>query len=185
MRADLKLVLGELDRLSAKLTQLLQYSKPAVVPAEAEGSVLGAEAIAKVVTLLQRDAEQRGVAIEFAYPKEDANVRGSGQALSEIFSNLILNAVESQPNGGRVQIEAARRNGCMVIEVCDQGLGIPAGARGKILEPFFTTKASGTGLGLAIVKRRLSEIGGTLDCESPLKDGRGTKFTVTLPLTTS
>jgi signal transduction histidine kinase len=185
VRADLKLVLSELERLSAKLTQLLQYSKPAVPHAKVEESVASAEAIATVVSLLQRDAEQRGVVIEFARPADDAVVSASNEAVSEIFSNLILNAVESQPNGGRVKIGAARRNGCLVIEVCDQGPGVPAETRSKILEPFFTTKASGTGLGLAIVARRLNEIGGTLDCESPVKDGRGTKFTVTLPLATS
>jgi signal transduction histidine kinase len=55
--------------------------------------------------------------------------------------------------------------------------------RERIFEPFFTTKPRGTGLGLAIVQKRLDEIGGRIECESPWKEGRGTKFTVSLSRT--
>jgi len=54
--------------------------------------------------------------------------------------------------------------------------------RAKIFQPFFTTKATGTGLGLSIVARRVDEMGGTVTCESPLMDGKGSRFRVTLPL---
>ena len=57
-----------------------------------------------------------------------------------------------------------------------------AETRAKIFQPFFTTKATGTGLGLTIVARRITEIGGTLACESPLEGGKGTRFHFTLPL---
>jgi signal transduction histidine kinase len=183
VRKDLTLVLGELDRLSTKLTQLLRYSKQPMRIAGAEESVEGAATIDDVVNLLRRDAEQRGVAIEFSRTAEDSCVKGSEEALSDIFSNLIVNAVEAQPSGGEVKIETARENGCFVVAISDAGPGIPPGVRSRIFQPFFTTKASGTGLGLAIVTRRLSEIGGTLGCESPVRGGRGTKFTVRLPLT--
>ncbi len=185
VRNDLMLVLGELERLSAKLTQLLRYSKQPARIAGADESIEGAAAIGGVVNLLQRDAEQRGVAIEFSRPAEDSCVKGSEEVLSDIFSNLIVNAVECQPDGGQVQIDAARKNGCLIVNICDAGPGIPPEVRTRIFQPFFTTKASGTGLGLAIVTRRLSEIGGTLGCESPVQNGRGTKFTVTLPLAPS
>jgi signal transduction histidine kinase len=184
-RKDLMLVLSELDRVSMKLTQLLRYSKPPVHVAGVDESVPGGAAIDGVVNLLRRDAEQRGVTIEVSRPAEETSVKGSEEALSDIFMNLIVNAVESQSRGGCVQIEAVRKNGCLIVEICDAGPGISLEERSRIFQPFFTTKASGTGLGLAIVTRRLSEIGGTLDCESPLQDGRGTKFTVTLPLARS
>ena len=60
--------------------------------------------------------------------------------------------------------------------------GIPAALHEKILQPFFTTKSQGTGLGLAIVARRIAEFGGKVNWESPVKDGHGTRFQVTLPL---
>jgi signal transduction histidine kinase len=64
----------------------------------------------------------------------------------------------------------------------DDGPGIPAALQEKILRPFFTTKSQGTGLGLAIVARRVAEFGGKMNCESPVQDGHGTRFQVTLPV---
>jgi signal transduction histidine kinase len=64
----------------------------------------------------------------------------------------------------------------------DDGPGIPVALQEKILQPFFTTKSQGTGLGLAIVARRVAEFGGKMICESPVRDGRGTRFQVTLPI---
>ncbi len=185
VRNDLTLVLGELDRLNTTLTQLLRYSKTQARMAGAEERIAARAVIDGVVNLLRRDAEQRGVAIEFEHPTEDFCVKGSEEALGDIFSNLIVNAVEAQPDGGCVQIDATRRDGCLVVAICDAGPGIPPEGRNRIFQPFFTTKASGTGLGLAIVTRRIGEIGGTLDCESPVRDGRGTKFIATLPLAAS
>jgi two-component system nitrogen regulation sensor histidine kinase GlnL len=68
----------------------------------------------------------------------------------------------------------------MTIE--DSGPGVSEEARAKLLQPFFTTKTHGTGLGLAIVARRVGEFGGTLEWESPVSNGRGTRFQVTLPM---
>jgi len=64
----------------------------------------------------------------------------------------------------------------------DDGPGIALRREKKILQPFFTTKSQGTGLGLAIVARRVAEFGGKMDWESPVRDGHGTRFEVTLPL---
>jgi signal transduction histidine kinase len=64
----------------------------------------------------------------------------------------------------------------------DDGPGIPAALREKVLQPFFTTKSQGTGLGLAIVARRVAEFGGKMDWESPAESGHGTRFEVTLPM---
>jgi len=69
-----------------------------------------------------------------------------------------------------------------LLTVLDDGKGIPAELRAKVLQPFFTTKTQGTGLGLAIVVRRASDAGGTLELETPSPDGRGTRFAVRLPM---
>jgi two-component system sensor histidine kinase FlrB len=69
-----------------------------------------------------------------------------------------------------------------VVTVEDDGAGIPPAVRGKILQPFFTTKTQGTGLGLAIVARRVSEFRGQLDWKSPARDGKGSEFRVLIPL---
>jgi signal transduction histidine kinase len=109
-------------------------------------------------------------------------VAASAEALNDIVSNLLVNALEAATRGGNVSVSAAPQDGVCVLTVEDDGPGIPAALREKILQPFFTTKSQGTGLGLAIVARRVADFGGKVDWESPIGEGRGTRFQVTLPL---
>jgi signal transduction histidine kinase len=178
VRHDCALVVDEIDRMSAKLTQLLRYAKPSV-----NGQRISAVALARqTASLFGRDAERRNIRMEFNQPVEEISVLASEDALSEVLSNLIVNAIEAQPNGGRVRIALSRNANRLEIQVEDDGPGISTDVRAKIFQPFFTTKATGTGLGLTIVARRIAEIGGTLACESPLDGGKGTRFRFTLPL---
>jgi signal transduction histidine kinase len=178
VRRDCALVVAEIDRMNAKLTQLLHFAKPSV-----NGQRVGAIALAKQTAILFRhDAERRNVRLEFDQPSEEISVVASEEALSEVLSNLIVNAIEAQPSGGRVRVGLARHADRLEILVEDDGPGISDELRSKIFQPFFTTKATGTGLGLSIVARRVAEMGGTIACESPLKNGKGTRFRLMLPL---
>jgi signal transduction histidine kinase len=178
MRRDCSLVVGEIDRMSAKLTQLLRFAKPSI-----NGQRVAAVALARETAVLFRhDAERRNVRLEFEAASEEVLVLASEDTLGEVLSNLIVNAIEAQPNGGRVRVSLARRGEYLQINVEDDGPGISGELRARIFQPFFTTKTTGTGLGLAIVARRVAEIGGTLACESPLKNGGGTRFRLSLPL---
>jgi signal transduction histidine kinase len=176
IRHDCALVVGEIDRMSAKLTQLLKFAKPSV-----NGQRIGAIALAKqTAALFGRDAERRNVRLEFDCPAAEVWLLASEEALSEVLSNLIINAIEAQPNGGRVRVGLTQTQENLEIRVEDDGPGISQEARTKIFQPFFTTKATGTGLGLSIVARRVAEMGGAVVCESPLRDEKGTRFTVRL-----
>jgi signal transduction histidine kinase len=178
MRRDCTLVVSEIDRMSAKLTQLLRFAKPSI-----NGQRVAAVALAKQTAVLFRhDAERRNVRLEFEGLAEEISVLASEDALSEVLSNLIVNAIEAQPNGGRVRVALVRQMDKLQINVEDDGPGISAELRARIFQPFFTTKATGTGLGLAIVARRIAEMGGTIACESPLRNGAGTRFRLTVPL---
>ena len=178
VRRDCTLIVGEIDRMSAKLTQLLHYAKPTV-----HGERVAAVAVAaQTAWLFGRDAERRNVRLEFEKPTHEIMARASEEALSEVLSNLIVNAMEAQPGGGRVRISVGRYDGRLDIVVDDDGPGISHEVRAKMFQPYFTTKATGTGLGLAIVARRIEELGGTLAVESPLRHGKGTRFHLTLPL---
>ena len=171
-------MVNEIDRMSAKLTQLLRYAKPS-----ANGQRVAAVALAnQTAVLFRHDAEQRNVRLEFERPTSEIFALASEDGLSEVLSNLIVNALEAQPEGGRVRVSLSRSDGRLEIIVDDDGPGISAELRGKIFQPYFTTKAAGTGLGLSIVARRIDEMGGTLACESPLRGGRGTRFRLTLPV---
>jgi signal transduction histidine kinase len=110
------------------------------------------------------------------------DVATSAEILNDIVSNLLVNALEAAPRGGHVSISAAANGAVCLLAVEDDGPGIPATSRERILQPFFTTKPQGTGLGLAIVARRVAESAGKLQWLSPASENRGTRFEITLPL---
>jgi signal transduction histidine kinase len=178
VRHDCALVVGEIDRMGEKLKQLLNFAKPSV-----NGQRVGAVALARqTAALFARDAERRNLRLEFDGPTEEIFILASEDALGEVLSNLIVNAIEAQPNGGRVRVGLSRNVEQMEIRIEDDGPGIPAEVSAKIFQPYFTTKATGTGLGLSIVARRMDEMGGTISCESPVREGKGARFVLTLPV---
>jgi signal transduction histidine kinase len=182
IRGETKMVLEEIGRLSTKLNQLLQFSRPTVRGGSATGSCDARAVVEEVASVLSHEAERRGVTLQACVRGESAKIAASAEALNDIVSNLVVNALEAAPRDGRVIVTTDWRNGTCVLGVEDDGAGIPETLREKILQPFFTTKPQGTGLGLAIVARRAAEFGGKVDWESPVKNGHGTRFRVMLPL---
>jgi signal transduction histidine kinase len=182
-RRDLAMVLSELDRLSAKLNQLLQYARPAVRASGVAPSRVDVGAVAEqVVSLLRRDAERRRVNLTLSDASGGALVNGPQEALADIFSNLVVNAIEAVADAGVVSVGVTHEAQDVLLAVLDDGPGIAAENHPNVFRPFFTTKPSGTGLGLAIVERRAAELGGSVSCESPLANGRGARFIVRLPI---
>lgn len=110
-------------------------------------------------------------------------VAGDEYLLQHILVNLLSNAIKYSPDGGEVRFGVSRMNGSIVIQVSDQGIGIPEQDQKYLFDAFFrasnTHKIKGTGLGLAIVKESVDSHGGTISCESVV--GKGTTFTVCLP----
>jgi signal transduction histidine kinase len=177
---DLDLITGEVDRLSRSVTQLLSFSRPGVVAAP-PGRL--SEIISGVMTFARPEADGRRVecrkSLEIDLPI-DGNTAG---ALKEILLNLVLNAIQAAPIGGHIELEAgATPTSTLRIAVSDDGPGIPESKREQVFEPFFTTKQRGTGLGLAIVRRRIRDLDGSISVKSPLKDGLGTRFEISLPV---
>jgi signal transduction histidine kinase len=184
MRRETQMVLDEVNRLSAKLSQLLQFSRPGV-RATKKGDRCNVVTVASnVVDVLRHEAEPSGISIELARTNGACEVAASGETVNDILSNVVLNAIEAVGRGGHVRLCLKCEPLSCTVAVEDDGPGIPTAFREKILTPFFTTKARGTGLGLAIVARRLEEIGGELKIESPIREERGSRFRVILPLAT-
>ena len=183
LRAETRMVLDEINRLSSKLNQLLQFSRPGSRTSGALPERCDIAHVAETVSeVFRHEADHRGVVLEFQPGGPTIEVRASAESANDILSNLLLNALEASPNGGRVRLFLATANGHCRVSVEDDGEGIPLALKEKILQPFFTTKARGTGLGLAIVARRIEELKGQLDVESPIERNRGSRFVVTLPL---
>ena len=182
MRAETKMILDEMGRLSTKLNQLLQFSRPAVLGEGRPPKCNASEVAREVVGVLRPEAERKGVALELQLAAVALNLAIGTEALNDILTNLVVNALDAAARGGHVNVGVSRKDGNGLVAVEDDGPGVPPELRGKILKAFFTTKTQGTGLGLAIVARRASDAGGKLEFESPLNNGRGTRFVVWLPL---
>ncbi|HKI10685.1 MAG TPA: ATP-binding protein [Candidatus Acidoferrum sp.] len=182
LRQETQMVLDEINRLSAKLNQLLQFSRPGVRAGSGGERCSLAQAAESVVNVLRHEAENCGVALELRPPSAGLWVAASPEVANDILSNLVLNAIEATPLGGHVRIALQVAGGECQVTVEDDGPGIPPELREKVLQPFFTTKPRGTGLGLAIVQRRLEELGGALELWSPKENGVGTRFRITLPV---
>src|SRR6266446_6108914 len=140
LRGETQIVLDEIGRLSSKLNQLLRFSRPAVRGGSVEASCDSAAVIEEVAGVLRHEAERRGVALELQLCTDGARAAAAGDAVSDMVSNLVVNALEATPRGGRVNVAAAAKNGSCVLTIEDTGPGIAAEAREKILQPFFTTK---------------------------------------------
>jgi len=108
-------------------------------------------------------------------------VLGHASQLQQVVLNLLTNAMDATPPGGRVLVVTQARPGQVELEVTDTGRGIPAGQQEHIFEPFFSTKAAGqgTGLGLSVSAQIVREHQGRIEVTST--EGRGTTVRVLLP----
>lgn len=107
------------------------------------------------------------------------NLKTDCTLLTRILTNLIINALQAMPKGGRLIILGLQKKDRLVLSVEDTGVGIPEHVKPKLFTPMMTTKAKGQGLGLAVVKRLVEALNGDITYES--EEGKGTKFTIELP----
>jgi PAS domain S-box-containing protein len=127
------------------------------------------------------EVQSRGIRIEVVSNLEDVPlVSGNASELREVITNLIFNAIEAMPQGGKIEIHTFKKGKEVFIQISDTGIGIAEEARKKIFEPFFTTKPfTNTGLGLSMSYGIIKRFGGEIEVKS--KVGYGTTFTVILP----
>ncbi|HET7130256.1 MAG TPA: HAMP domain-containing sensor histidine kinase [Gaiellaceae bacterium] len=107
-------------------------------------------------------------------------ITSDGDRVLQVVGNLLSNAFHATPNGGRISLELAQRNGTVHVAVEDTGPGIPPELRERLFRPFVSQTGGGTGLGLAIAKELSAMLGGRLDLESEV--GRGSRFELLLPV---
>jgi signal transduction histidine kinase len=137
--------------------------------------------LSNTVTVLRAKAGQKSAAVAIEIEPDLPCVRGFAGELNQVWGNLIDNALDAIPIGGRVEVTAKQEGQSVAVRVIDNGPGIPAAIRENIFDPFFTTKpmGQGTGLGLDIARRLVRHNDGTIEVES--EPGR-TEFRVTLPI---
>jgi signal transduction histidine kinase len=181
-RRDCRMLVDEIDRLNRNISQVLRYAKPA---RDTDRPADLVSMVKRVAAISRMEAKARHITLEII--TEPCLVEGGEEAASDIVSNLLVNSLEASEAGGVIRIRLARPPGqpeYIDLSVEDQGRGIAKDKLDKIFQPFFTTRPGGTGLGLAIVKRRVEEIGGSVDCQSPVQESNatsahpGTRFVV-------
>jgi len=175
-----RVVSSELKRLSALVTEFLDFARPN--PLSREPTSLR-ELCDRVMLLIGPVAAEAHVTLDCQHPSSDLVLDLDPAKMEQVLLNLIQNAVEAlEPlGGGKVTLRARRKPRGVVIDVEDNGPGLST-AGAPIFDPFFSTKLSGTGLGLAIVHRIVTDHEGTIDVES--KPGK-TTFRLILPIRSS
>jgi signal transduction histidine kinase len=164
---------AEVGQLTRIVEEFLGYARTPALRIEAADAAAFASEVAELALPL---AQERGVSID---------ARGSGavamdrERLRRAALNLVRNAVEASPSGGRVELEVGLQGGTAVVEVRDRGPGLAAGTQEQLFRPFFTTKEKGTGLGLALARKIAVAHGGAVDLAA--RDGGGTIARISLP----
>ena len=130
--------------------------------------------------------EEKGIRVEFEVPKTAVMLQGDEEALRQMTSNLLDNALKYTPENGEVRVRLKKVAGSAIIEVQDTGMGIEPRDQDRIFERFYrvdkarSRELGGTGLGLAIVKHIALAHGATVSVRS--SPGQGSTFRVTMPL---
>jgi signal transduction histidine kinase len=170
-------IVKEVSRLEVMLTDILAFSrKPTICYSACELGEILRECINSCATTL----EDHNITLSANLATGQWPLLGDAYQLKQVFLNLILNACEAMPNGGRITVHVeVTSSGTVQITISDTGGGIPADMLPQIFNPFFTTKRHGTGLGLSIVNRILLNHNGSIKA---VNTDSGALFTVTLPL---
>jgi signal transduction histidine kinase len=167
----------ESQRLNKLLTNFLDFARPRLPRFQR----VDAGALVKSVTVLARHAALRQqVAIIDDLPAHLPMIDCDAEQMKQVLLNVLLNAIQASPVGGRVVVKSFPHAGQLCVEVRDQGPGMSAEQLERMFEPFFTTKESGTGLGLAVAANIVEQHGGLLHAEN--NPDKGMTFRLELPL---
>ncbi len=184
----LDIILKEADRLNNVLEGILDFTR--IKPREMKASNIHS-ILDRVLLLNEESARQRGIVLSRLYDPSLPDVYGNADQLIQVFLNIIKNAVEAMPKGGKLTVVTrmsdlfttvqadGKKYQLMVVKVSDTGSGIKQEHLQDIFTPFFTTKDRGVGLGLALSYQIVQEHLGTIRVES---QAEGTTFSVYLPL---
>lgn len=174
----IQLMTSECQRLVDLSNDFLRYARVEQLhrePAKFE------DVVGRMVDFLAPTAKQQNVTVHW-YPAPDLpEVPLDREMFEKVLLNLMLNAEDAMPNGGTLTLQSRLDGDAVELDVIDTGVGISPEAQKKLFQAFHTTKPNGNGLGLATARKIVVAHGGTMTVQSEV--GRGTKFTIRLPVT--
>ncbi len=160
IREKSRVIVDETDKVTAQLTEFINYSRPREVR---RSKVALNDAISEVVRTLNHDIEEKKLRVE---PMgEPFFIEADEQMLRQVLFNLLINAIQATGENGTIQIQTRHSSSSdAVIEIRDDGPGVPPERRQEIFKPYFTTHQKGTGLGLAVVQQMVLAHGWEIEC---------------------
>ena len=178
-------IINEAKMANKIVQEVLEFVRP--IRLQLDRTAVG-EAIRSAVQLADTKVKRGDIYVEIQVPDTLPQIHGDPHQLTQLFTNLLTNAYEAMDGRGRVTIAAratrmedgAAGRDAVLIELADEGPGMPADVADRVFSPFFTTKAQGSGLGLAIVRKIVDAHDGSIDLQTA--PGRGTNIRVTLPV---
>lgn len=173
----IELMRGEVQRLNSIVEEFLSLARPLDLKLE---PVRIDELLQQMAMLAESDAKSANVQVSIMAPHDLPIARVDRNYFKQVLLNLILNAIQSMPQGGSLTLEAKTAGGNLEVIVTDTGERIPQEIVHRIFEPYFTTKPKGSGLGLTIARRIIEAHGGALTLDS--NAGRGTRFRISIPI---
>jgi PAS domain S-box-containing protein len=176
-RELLAVIKSEVDRLLEVVEEYLQFARLPKIKLE-EGNPN--EVINDLLLFLREEVGERKILLVENLDPRLPPVQLDPKQLRQAFLNIIKNSFEAMPDGGKLTVSTAQRDGKAEITIGDTGKGIPGESQGLVFTPFFSTKHGGTGLGLSITSHIVKEQGGTIHFES--YEGLGTSFVIRLPI---
>lgn len=172
-----QIVLSEIERLDSLVKRLLSFNKTSEMQFD---EIDLSKLLQNRVEFFHELAAQQNIAVELTTETDNFKIEADAQRLTEVFDNLLQNALSAMPNGGEIQANMFRENKFISVKITDTGCGISELESEKIFEPFFTIRDNGTGLGLAIAREIVEAHHGEISFKS--ERGKGTTFFVKLPV---
>jgi len=180
---DFRIIKKEIDRINENITRLLNFARPE----EPQFQQINIHELLKdTLNLLMAKIKKNHIQLNLSLADPLFLMEGDPRQLSQVFLNLILNAIEAMPQGGILTIHSSIKTDpgsqkeFFRLVIQDTGVGIPENNIPRLFDPFFTTKKEGTGLGLSIVHALVQKHQGQIEVES--EPGRGSSFILTLPV---
>jgi len=180
-----EILADEMHRLDRVVETLADFSRPMDLDLREHDL---RRVVDQTLELAGEELKEHGVGIQSQAPPVAVPVRVDAELVRQALLNLLLNAMQAMPSGGMVRIAVRRDSRLAIVEIADNGVGIPESLLPRVFDLYFTTKPRGSGIGLAMTYRILQLHGGSMEVSSnadPASPGHGTTFTLQIPISAS
>ncbi|MGR3293509.1 MAG: ATP-binding protein [Candidatus Scalindua sp.] len=177
IKVNIDIIIEEVKRLEKILNNITDFGKPSK-PEKVDTQIY--EIMENTCMLMENYFQEKHIILQKKYETDIPEIPVDPAQIKQVFLNILMNAVESMPDGGKLDVNIESVGESIKVHIIDTGKGIQQGVLQDIYDPFFTTKPSGTGVGLSVSLKIIEDHGGTIDAIS--EQGKGTTMLLTLPI---